>query len=101
MCAVGLRMALRRDRPQLIVAELAARDLTLVRLFERLRCEKSTRWIPVIVDLGKLPKSDERTGYPTPIVLFHNRDLFDMPTPPAPRTRSRADGCIGAEFRPW
>jgi CheY-like chemotaxis protein len=52
MCAVGqlgLRMALRRERPKLIVAELVARDLTLDGLFERLRCEESTRCIPVIV----------------------------------------------------
>jgi CheY-like chemotaxis protein len=52
MCAVGklgLRMALRQERPKMIVAELVARDLTLDCLFERLQCEESTRCIPVIV----------------------------------------------------
>ena len=52
MCAVGttgLAMALRRDRPQLIVTELCARDLTLSALTARLRSEQSTRCIPVLV----------------------------------------------------
>lgn len=52
MCAVGtlgLSCALRRERPQLIVTELHARDLTLHGLFTRLRSEDSTRCIPVIV----------------------------------------------------
>jgi CheY-like chemotaxis protein len=52
MCAVGklgLQMALRQERPTLIIAELVARDLTLDCLFERLLCEESTRCIPVIV----------------------------------------------------
>src|SRR5215831_7817274 len=37
-----------------------------------------------VVDLGKRPKSDARTGYPTPTVLYRNRDLFDMPAPVPP-----------------
>ena len=39
-----------------------------------------------VVNLGKLPKSDSRTGYPTPTVLYRNRDLFDTaaPVPPYP-----------------
>ena len=52
MCAVGvagLSLALRRERPQLIVTELKARDLTLHDLTARLRCEESTRCIPIIV----------------------------------------------------
>jgi CheY-like chemotaxis protein len=52
MCAVGilgLSWALRRERPQLIVTELHARDLTLDGLFARLRCDDSTRCIPVVV----------------------------------------------------
>ena len=52
MCAVGvggLRLALGRERPQLIVTELSVRDLTLAMLFCRLRSEESTRCIPVIV----------------------------------------------------
>src|SRR6266567_3296700 len=28
-----------------------------------------------VVNLGKLPRSDRRTGYPTPTVLYRNRDL--------------------------
>ena len=52
MCAVGvagLSLALRRERPQLIVTELKARDLTLHDLTARLRCEDTTRCIPIIV----------------------------------------------------
>ena len=37
-----------------------------------------------VVDLGKLPKSDARTGYPTPTILYRDRDLFDMPAPLPP-----------------
>ena len=37
-----------------------------------------------VIDLGKLPKTDPRTGYPTPPVLYRNRDLFDMPAPVPP-----------------
>src|SRR5258708_22163015 len=46
---LGLSMALRRERPALIVTELRARDLTLADLFARLRAEDSTRCIPVVV----------------------------------------------------
>ena len=52
MCAVGrlgLSMALRRERPQLVVTELRARDLTFCDLITRLRCQDSTRCIPVLV----------------------------------------------------
>jgi CheY-like chemotaxis protein len=52
MCAVGVRglsFALRRERPQLIVTELRARDLTLCQLIARLRSDDTTRCIPVIV----------------------------------------------------
>lgn len=37
-----------------------------------------------VVNLGKLPKTDPRTGYPTPTVLYRNRDLFGMPEPTPP-----------------
>ena len=37
-----------------------------------------------VIDLGKLPKADARTGYPTPTILYRNRDLFDMPAPVPP-----------------
>ena len=38
------------------------------------------------IDLDTLPKTDPRTGYPTPTLLYANRDLFGMavPTPPFP-----------------
>lgn len=52
MCAVGqtgLQLALRRERPRLIVTELKARDLTLGHLIARLQCDETTRCIPVIV----------------------------------------------------
>ena len=37
-----------------------------------------------VVNLGKLPKTDPRSGYPTPTVLYRNRDLFGMPAPTPP-----------------
>jgi CheY-like chemotaxis protein len=61
MCAVGtlgLSLALRRERPQLIVTELRARDLTLNSLFVRLRSDESTRCIPVLV----MTRVENRSG---------------------------------------
>ena len=37
-----------------------------------------------VVNLGTLPKTDPRTGYPTPTLLYKNRDLFGMPEPTPP-----------------
>jgi len=37
-----------------------------------------------VMNLGRLPKSDPRTGYPTPTVLYRGRDLFGMPEPTPP-----------------
>ena len=51
-CAVGISgvwWALRRERPQLIVTDLRARDLTFADLTARLQCNESTRCIPVLV----------------------------------------------------
>lgn len=45
MCAVGvsgLSLVLRHERPQLIVTELRARDLTLRDLIGRLRCDETS-----------------------------------------------------------
>ena len=36
------------------------------------------------LDIGKLPKNDACTGYPTPTVLWNGRDLFSMPVPTPP-----------------
>jgi hypothetical protein len=36
------------------------------------------------IDIGKLPDSDVRTGYPTPTLLYKGRDLFGMPVPQPP-----------------
>jgi hypothetical protein len=37
-----------------------------------------------VVNLSQLPRTDPRTGYPTPTVLVGNRDLFGMPEPAPP-----------------
>ncbi|HYE85284.1 MAG TPA: hypothetical protein VEA16_02930 [Vicinamibacterales bacterium] len=37
-----------------------------------------------VVNLDTVSESDARSGYPTPTVLFANRDLFGMPEPPVP-----------------
>jgi hypothetical protein len=47
---------------------------------------KAQRW-PTdyqFIDIGKLPKSDARTGYPTPSLLYKGKDLFGMPVPKPP-----------------
>lgn len=31
------------------------------------------------IDIGKLPKTDARTGYPTPTVLWKEKDILGMP----------------------
>src|SRR5437868_3118914 len=36
------------------------------------------------IDIGKLPTTDARTGYPTPTVLWKGRDIFGMPVPTPP-----------------
>ncbi len=37
-----------------------------------------------VVDIGKLPKDDPRTGYPTPTVLWKGKDIFGMSVPKPP-----------------
>jgi hypothetical protein len=37
-----------------------------------------------IIDIGTLPPVDERTGYPTPTLLYNGRDVFGMPAPVPP-----------------
>jgi hypothetical protein len=37
-----------------------------------------------VIDLAALPSADLRTGYPTPTVLYRDRDVFGMPAPEAP-----------------
>jgi hypothetical protein len=36
------------------------------------------------IDIGKLKPSDVRTGYPTPTLLWKERDIFGMPVPKPP-----------------
>ena len=61
MCAAGaegLSLALRRGRPQLIVTELRARDLTLHVLTRCLRSDPTMRCIPILV----LTSSSDQTA---------------------------------------
>lgn len=37
-----------------------------------------------VIDLATLPEGDVRRGYPTPTVLYANRDLFGWPEPIPP-----------------
>jgi hypothetical protein len=37
-----------------------------------------------VVDLDALPVSDVRRGYPTPTLLYGNRDVFGLPEPKPP-----------------
>jgi len=36
------------------------------------------------INIGTLPKTDVRTGYPTPTLLYKGNDLFGMPAPKPP-----------------
>ena len=36
------------------------------------------------INIGKLPASDVRTGYPTPTLLWKGKDIFGMPVPKPP-----------------
>jgi hypothetical protein len=36
------------------------------------------------INIGKLPKTDVRTAYPTPTLLWKAKDLFGMPAPKPP-----------------
>ena len=36
------------------------------------------------LNIGTLPASDARTGYPTPTLLWKGKDLFGMPVPTPP-----------------
>jgi len=37
-----------------------------------------------VIDIGTLPSTDVRTGYPTPTLLWQGRDVFGMPAPKPP-----------------
>src|SRR5215471_16783430 len=37
-----------------------------------------------VIDEDTLPKTDPRSAYPTPTLLYANRDLFGMPEPTPP-----------------
>jgi hypothetical protein len=37
-----------------------------------------------VIDIGKLPASDVRTGYPTPTLLWKGKDIFGMSAPKPP-----------------
>ena len=51
------------------------------------------------IDIGTLPKTDSRTGYPTPTVLWKGKDIFGLLSQSRPTT-SPADASTRAEFRP-
>ena len=37
-----------------------------------------------LIDLDTLPPDDMRRGYPTPTLLYEDRDVFDLPRPAPP-----------------
>jgi hypothetical protein len=37
-----------------------------------------------VIDIGTLPRDDPRTGYPTPTLLWKNKDIFGMAAPKSP-----------------
>ena len=70
MCAVGVKgllMALRCERPSLIISELQARDLTLAGLIQRLQSVPSTRLTPILIvtsetDSAAIRAAESATG---------------------------------------
>jgi CheY-like chemotaxis protein len=70
MCAVGIEgmsIALRHERPALIITELQARELTLTGLIARLQSDQSTRLIPILVltsvtDAAAIRAAESATG---------------------------------------
>lgn len=47
---------------------------------------KALKWATdyQVIDIGTLPATDVRTGYPTPTLLYTARDIFGMPVPKPP-----------------
>ena len=43
-------------------------------------------WLPTyqVLDLNSLDTQDSRNGYPTPTLLYRDRDLYGMPAPVPP-----------------
>lgn len=58
-------------------------DTMRARLDEALRSMRSTLEYAV-VDLDTLAETDARRGYPTPTLLYGNRDVFGLPEPQPP-----------------
>ena len=52
-----------------------------------------------VVNQDTLPDTDGRRGYPTPTLLYADRDVFGMPGP-SHHSPARLDERIRAEFRP-
>ena len=58
-------------------------DVVRARLDEALRALGRPSAYTVI-DLATLPSTDARTAYPTPTILYMNRDVFGSPEPKPP-----------------
>ena len=58
-------------------------DTMRARLDETLKSTGSTLKYEVL-DLDTLPATDARRGYPTPTLLYNNRDVFGLPEPQPP-----------------
>lgn len=58
-------------------------DTMRARLEEALKSMGSTLRYEVL-DLDTLPVTDARRGYPTPTLLYENRDVFGLPEPQPP-----------------
>lgn len=81
MCAVGVKgllMALRSERPSLIISELRARDLTLARLIQRLQSISSTRLTPILVLTSETDSTAIRAAESAPGVAAVLPKLADL-----------------------
>ena len=63
--------------------DCVATETMRARLDDAVRAMGSTFEYQVL-DLDAVPESDPRRGYPTPTLLYGNRDVFDLPVPQPP-----------------
>ena len=72
------------DRITFLTRDDCAHTVTMRRNLDEALALLGARTDYQVLDLSTLPETDVRGGYPTPTVLYDNRDLFGMPEPKPP-----------------
>ena len=78
------RQAVTVDRIAFLTRDGCADSETMRRNLDQALSALRARTDYQVLDVATLPASDARRGYPTPTVLYDNRDLFGMPEPQPP-----------------